>query len=417
MKQENKVDIKNNIKIDFRLTRSLEILRASNNDLGQMLDDYALENPILKVIKPRNDEKFDPISTIEQKSTTSLDMHLIDQLALKDINDASKNHLYMLISMIDSKGFLPYTIKEVSKRLGVAVDEARKLIKIIQSLDPIGVGAKNYVEGFAIQLHAKKMFTEKARIILSRYFKPLVLGQYDLIKENTGIDVDYCKKLLSEIKKLSPNPASVFGASESVYVVPDIIIKNNAGEIQACLSESSIYKVQINDDYRLDGMNKEDKKIVDGMLYNANYIGRSLKKRYDTLLKIAKEIAHIQQGFFSGTDSMCAMKKKDIAIALGMHPSTISRALKDKFILFNDEMQNADCYFSGKSQLSDGRSPYKIKQIIKNIIDDENKKYPISDEGITFYLDNSGIKISRRTVSKYRASMDILPSGLRKNRY
>jgi RNA polymerase sigma-54 factor len=309
----------------------------------------------------------------------------------------------------------------VATQTGLPPFRVGQLLRLFQTLDPPGIGARDYGECFKIQLCANGLLTEKADLVIDHYLPELANRNFDIIEVSTGISAEISNKLLSQIRKLRPCPAQSFNMSQPIiYIEPDIIVEASGGNIDVRLNPATIFNVRIHEsDYRgmLPNLNAEEQQYLSSLHREALWLKGALKKRYETLLIIAKKLCELQRGYFLYGDlAMAPLTKDSLAKMLGLNPSTITRALHEKYIKSAQGMHTTSCLFSGHARLVGEYSPVQIKQHIRQLILQENEFCPESDERITACLNAAGIEISRRTVAKYRLSVGISPAHIRKKR-
>jgi len=423
MQQTYKTGLSQKLRINPKQNVSLHILSASCRELEKVLNDYALNNPLIEVVPPYRESRAsgsdDLSSYVKNTGTASLDMHLIEQLELLNYKGAHKKALYMIIDSLDENGFFKGSLSAISKKTGFGEEQVKLLLREVKKLDPPGIGAKDYRESIMIQLKAKGLLSKNAKIIIQNYLDYLARENFAYIEHAAGIGADFSKALLAQIKKLNPYPAKSFCAPDTIlYIEPDIIIDTEGENATARLNPDTVYKLKIDGSrpfYRDEALSAGEAKYILSMLSEAKWLEKSVQKRYSTLLNTGKRIAELQRGFFLyGSGQMVPLSKKDVAQSLGVHPSTVTRALCDKYIKSPQGIHPASFFFSGRSRFSQRYSPLQIKQFIKKTIGGENAFFPESDGKIAAYLSASGIGISRRTVAKYRLELGISPASIRR---
>lgn len=421
MKQTINLTVSQKQHLAPKLSESLVLLSASNHVLEKKLNDYAIDNPLIDIALPKktySPQPFTKYNSSRSLPTTSLDMHLIQQIQYLKLDDQQKKAMLFIIASLDESGFLKENASVISKKTNLSLTTVTKLLSMLKTLDPPGIGAIDYKESLLIQLKAKGLFSDSAMQIIQNHLPELSRQDFNAIENVSGIQVDDAKKLLNEIKKLSPFPAKAFCSNPAVsYIEPDIIITTHGENLKVSLNPQTVYRIRIsNNDYISNAaLYESEQQYINTMLREARWLERSLQKRYDTLLRCAKSISDAQKNFFlHGESHLVPLRKKDIANILHLHPSTVTRALSDKTIKSSHGLHPTSFFFSGRSCFSNKYSPIQLKYLIKEIIEKENKCYPETDESITTYLNASGIQISRRTVAMYRAQIGISPANIRR---
>lgn len=423
MKQTNRLEISNKLRISPRLRESLAILSAPVYTLETVLDEYAA-NPLLQIESPFRQSipaNGDMLRQAKALETTSLEAHLFEQINLLQCTEADRRALYLIASMLDDKGFFTALPGTVAKQTGLNPSRVEQLLRLFQTLDPPGIGAIDYRQSIKRQLRLKGQLTNDAALIIDKYLPLLADRDFNRIKEETGTDPDQSKLLLSRIKKLHPYPAHTFSISQPVtYIEPDIIVEEANGDLYVRLNPATLFHIRINEaEYRFmsRGLNPQEVRFVNGLYQQARWLKAAVLKRYETLLKIAGKLCDLQRGYFlHGGEAMAPLTKKSLASALGLHASTVSRALHEKYIKSAQGVNSASHFFRSCSERFCGYSPMQIKHFICRLVSQENKFYPESDEKIAACLNAAGIEISRRTVSKYRLSIGISPVHIRREK-
>jgi RNA polymerase sigma-54 factor len=420
MKQANSLTLTPKLKISPRLSESLTILTAPAYALEKVLDDYTA-NPLVEIVSPFRQGAPAGNRALERATaaeTTSLEAYLFEQINLLTCTRAERQALFLIASALDHKGFFTASLSSIAAQTGLTLDRAEELLRVIQTLDPPGIGARDYRESMKTQLRAKGLLTEHAALIIDRYLPELAERRFDKIEAAAGIDPAYSRQLLSQIKKLRPSPAQSFILSPPViYIEPDIVVENAGENIHVHLNPANIYRIKIYeaDFHALPGaLSAAEQQVLSGYIREARWLKSAVKKRYDTLLAIAKKLCELQRGYFlHGDMAMLPLTKDSLAQILGIHPSTVTRALHEKYIKSPQGIQPASYLFSGHARLNGDYSPIQIKQYIQKLILQENKCCPESDGRIAACLSAAGIEISRRTVAKYRLSIGISPAHIR----
>ncbi len=422
MKQTTNIHISQKLRITPGLRRSLDILSAPSGALGKMLEDYSA-NPLIDIIPPartyRANGYDNPLVYARNMETTSLDMHLIQQINLLKYKGADKKALYLIVSLLDANGFFNTPVVSFARQAGLSVEKAQALLHVFKTLDPPGIGSRDYKECLMLQLKAKGLLSKNAALIIRKYLTELARENFVYIESATGVRQAYSKKLLAHIRKLRPYPAKSFNPPQPVvYIEPDIIVEAHGDRLNASLNPDTVYKVNVREsDYRAmsRGLSAADFQYLSHMLRDARWLKHAMQKRYDTLLMIANKICELQRNYFLfGSRFMTPLTKSGLAAMLGVHPSTVTRALSEKYFKSVQGVQPASFFFSGRAQFSNKYSPVQIKQYIRQMVAEENDLFPESDEKITACLNAAGIDISRRTVAKYRLDIGISPAHIRK---
>lgn len=406
LKQEMKLSLTQEMKI------SMNILQMSSSNLKDFIEKEALKNPMLEVTystpssKYNSDEEttspFDFI--IEEK--TLIDF-LEEQLGYLKISPKIKSICEYVINNLDDRGYLSISKLEIKKALKISTAQLKEAMDIIYTLEPAGIGAENLKESLKIQLITKDIIDEKLFTLIDDYLEELGDRKYSLISEKLHVSVEQIEDYLDIIKSLEPIPArGYFVGNKTNYVVPEAKIEIVDDELTVTLNEEAIPKIKINSSY------KSTNSLSDkNNMYTAINLIKSIEKRYITLERVLNQLIIKQKNFFfRGKDFLQTLTLKDIAKELNLHESTISRAIRDKFI------ETPQGIIAIKSLFILNSECLEIKKTIEELIKSENKSSPLSDEKISLYFKNKGCSIARRTIAKYREELGIPSTRERKRK-
>lgn len=406
LKQEMKLSLTQEMKI------SMNILQMSSSNLKDFIEKEALKNPMLEVTystpssKYNSDEEttspFDFI--IEEK--TLIDF-LEEQLGYLKISPKIKSICEYVINNLDDRGYLSISKLEIKKALKISTAQLKEAMDIIYTLEPAGIGAENLKESLKIQLITKNIIDEKLFTLIDDYLEELGDRKYSLISEKLHVSVEQIEDYLDIIKSLEPIPArGYFVGNKTNYVVPEAKIEIVDDELTVTLNEEAIPKIKINSSY------KSTNSLSDkNNMYTAINLIKSIEKRYITLERVLNQLIVKQKNFFfRGKDFLQTLTLKDIAKELNLHESTISRAIRDKFI------ETPQGIIAIKSLFILNSECLEIKKTIEELIKSENKSSPLSDEKISLYFKNKGCSIARRTIAKYREELGIPSTRERKRK-
>lgn len=390
-----------------------QILQMDVQQLLAHIEKISFENPLIDtddMIESTSDigKEFD-IDSLSRKSEQTLKENIHWQLITKDIDN--KELVESLVELLDDNGYLRLSIQDICTYLKCDEKEYIEAKNALSKLDPPGLGAATLKECLLLQLERLEETEDiyKTKQLIEECLEDLSKSHYHAVSKKLGISQNKVRELLQIILTLNPRPASSFSSSIEVnYPVPDIIIKDNAVQLNPV-----IYKdININTSYlSLESESKETKKYIESKLKQVSWLQQCLTQRKNLIYDIAVFLLDYQQDFFMNGGSCHPLLQKDLAMLLGVHESTISRAVKDKyiycdkgFILLSDLIPKG----------TEDNSVDSIKETIKEVIDNEDKKKPLSDQKITNLLKDKGIEISRRTVAKYRSELNITDASGRK---
>ncbi len=374
---------------------------------------------------------FSPIDTYDT-SEESLQEHLSWQLNLTTMNEIDQAIAESIIDGIDPDGYLRVSLEDIfnqftqsenSQHQDVEFDEIEVVLRRLQQFEPAGVAARNLSECLMIQLNQLDKDTpylETSRAIVSDHIQLLGSHDYRTLMRKMRLTETSLQKAIALILTLNPQPGSSITPNTAEYLVPDVFVEKINGFWQVRLNTDNKVNLTINDTYaglikRAD--NSEDNNYLKNHLQEARWLIKSIQSRYDTLLKVSQQILERQINFFEfGEMAMKPMVLQDIAEAIEMHESTISRATTQKYMHTPNGIFELKYFFSSHVSTSDGgaASSTAIRALIKKILETENPAKPLSDNKIAKLLEAEGINVARRTIAKYRESMGIAPSNERK---
>jgi len=363
--------------------------------------------------------------SIIQKATTLTD-YLMWQLHFLDLNEEDTRIAEEIVGNIDEDGYLKVTVEEVSKSLGQPAPSIEKVLALIQTLDPPGVGARDLREALLIQISKSEKISSLARKIVEEHFNLLEKKHLQDIARKLGVSEDSVKIAFHEIARLEPKPGRIFYSNEPITVVPDASVfpdEDNPGHYKIEIHQESVPRLKVSPSYR--AMLK-DKKVdaqtrafLKSKIDSAMWLIQAVAQRKSTLRSITEEIVKAQYEFFDkGFSQLKPLRLKDISERIGIHESTVSRAIAGKYLETPQGTIPYRSFFSNKMETDDGslESQKSVAERIRQLIADEDRKKPLSDEKLVKILSSEGIKIARRTVAKYRDLLKILPTHLRKER-
>lgn len=426
------------------MKQSINILQMSAQDLRDYIDKEYEENPVIDIeysnennsfinenfniyINQKNcylssSEEYNIFDFIKEKKT--LRDYLYEQLVTIKCDNIIKKTIVYMINNLDDNGYLRESLESICKVLMINEEEGQIALDILQSLEPSGIGARNLSECLIIQLKRKSMLDDMLKEIVLNYLEYVAENKYIYIGRKLGISQKKVQGYVRDIKSLEPKPLRGFYTGNEVkFIIPDAyIFKGYDNTYEVLLNSSIIPQISINSLYKefaIENSNKEEVKYIKDKIITANMLIKAIEKRNNTLLNLLKCIVEIQKEYLEkGNLYLKPMTLKSIASKMNIHESTVSRTIKEKYILTHRGIVRIKDLFSknivSKNNDDDEISINKIKSKIKNIIEKENKKKPLSDQAICTLLNIDNIYISRRTVAKYREELDIKSSSKRK---
>lgn len=389
---------------------------------------YQSSSPASSAPAPDDDSDFESRRSVGE----SLQDHLLWQLNLTPMEDRDRIIAMAIIDTVQPNGLLDSSAEELFHGLEdhlneddseLELEEVLAVLHRVQQFDPPGVAGEDLADCLLIQLRqlpADQPFLDAAKTVVSEHIALLGNRDYKTIMKKAKLKESELKSVIEIIQSLNPSPGDSISVSTTEYVVPDVFVSKNEGRWMVQLNPDIAPKIRINNDYaslikRADSSNENT--FLRDNLQEARWFLKSLQSRNETLLKVASCIVEKQQGFLDyGPEAMKPMILHDIADEVEMHESTISRVTTQKFMHTPQGIFELKYFFSSHVATSSGGecSSTAIRAIIKKLVAAENPKKPLSDNKITQLLDEQGIKVARRTIAKYRESLNIPPSNERK---
>lgn len=424
-----------------QMEQSLSVLQMGTEELNQCIEEEVLSNPMLDYAKEpekkevrrsqgegigyysrRKTEDTDYQSYInaiadEKSEDTELAEYLRMQLYTKKISPRRQKIGEYLIECLEESGYLKMDMDELAKGIGLSKEELEREIRFMQTLEPCGVFARDLKECLLLQVQGEEQMQRQARLLIEKYLDEIAQNKIPQISKQTGLTTAEITKTIRYIKEeLEPVPGRGYGcANRNEYIYPDITVKEDEKGYRIILNKEKVHTLELNREYLpMLGQvhSSEENKYLKEQYQKAKILLQNIGKREETLAAVAEAIVDWQREFFEkGKASLKPMNLLDIAQELDVHESTVSRAVRDKYLECRWGIFELKYFFSNKT--SDGNN-CNVLTCIQEIIRSENKQKPLSDAKIAEQLEKKGIRISRRTVAKYREQMQIPNTQMRK---
>ncbi|HCH9818923.1 RNA polymerase factor sigma-54 [Escherichia coli] len=474
MKQGLQLRLSQQLAMTPQLQQAIRLLQLSTLELQQELQQALESNPLLEQIdtheeidtrETQDSETLDTADALEQKempeelpldaswdtiytagtpsgtsgdyiddelpvyqgeTTQTLQDYLMWQVELTPFSDTDRAIATSIVDAVDETGYLTVPLEDILESIGdeeIDIDEVEAVLKRIQRFDPVGVAAKDLRDCLLIQLSQFDKTTpwlEEARLIINDHLDLLANHDFRTLMRVTRLKEDVLKEAVNLIQSLDPRPGQSIQTGEPEYVIPDVLVRKHNGHWTVELNSDSIPRLQINQHYASmcnNARNDGDSQFIRSNLQDAKWLIKSLESRNDTLLRVSRCIVEQQQAFFEqGEEYMKPMVLADIAQAVEMHESTISRVTTQKYLHSPRGIFELKYFFSSHVNTEGGgeASSTAIRALVKKLIAAENPAKPLSDSKLTSLLSEQGIMVARRTVAKYRESLSIPPSNQRK---
>ena len=359
--------------------------------------------------------------------TQSLREHLISQLSLTQIPDHDQKLVTLLIDSLDDDGYLHQDLAELvamlPPELDIEIEDLHVALRHLQNLDPPGVGARNLGECLQLQLAALPAaapYRDQALEIVNHHLDVLAARDFVRLKKLLHCDDADLRGVKNLITSLNPRPGASFSSGDTRYIVPDVTVKKVKGVWRAALNPDAMPRLRINRLYAdiLQRNRDAGHQQLAGQLQEARWLIKNVQQRFDTILRVSQAIVDRQRHFFEhGEVAMRPLVLREIADTLDLHESTVSRVTTQKFMFTPRGIFELKYFFGSHVTTETGGSASStaIRALIKQMVHAENGSKPLSDSQISEILGQQGIVVARRTVAKYRESMQILPVNLRKS--
>ncbi len=476
MKHSLQLKLSQHLTLTPQLQQSIRLLQLSTVELNQELERYLAENPLLEradlatdeaaPVPPNGgeppqqeavaEERREEASSLEEQgfgeehsgtpsssrredderddftqfaaAEPTLQEHLLQQLALTGLTPRDKLIAEFVVGHLDEDGYLKQELEElrqsaIAAMSDVEIEELQIALRHVQNLEPAGVGARDAAECLELQLRALPETTphrEAALTLVTRHLDVLAARDFNRLKRVLGISEDELREVRALVVSLDPKPGRAFGSGDVRYVVPDVVVRKTGGRWVAALNRDAMPRLRINKLYAdiLQASRENGGKHLSGQLQEARWLIKNVQQRFDTILRVTQSIVDRQKNFFEhGEVAMRPLVLREIAEAVSLHESTISRVTTQKYMLTPRGIFELKYFFGSHVSTDTGGacSATAIRALIKQLVAAEDGRKPLSDHRISDILGQQGIQVARRTVAKYREAMHIQPANLRKS--
>jgi RNA polymerase sigma-54 factor len=431
------------------LEESVERESDNNNESGSTFDEERpaepssdIETPLEKLFGFTTDNYFEEresdgrdfgyfnegseelMSPFEKNNhKTDLYEHVLWQLRLSHVSEPVGQAAEIIVNNLNEDGYLKASVEEIAKMAKTDMAIAEKAIKVVQGLDPYGVGARDLQECLLLQLEPLELKGTLVEQILVEGFGELENKKYKQLSVKLKVSIDDIIAAVKIIEGLEPRPGRNYSSDEPVHIIPDVYVEESEGKFIITLNDEGIPRLRLSNYYRKLLSNKkslgpEEKQFLEDKLRSAIWLLRSLDQRNKTIYKVTESILRFQEDFFrKGANHLKPLNLRVIAEDLGMHESTISRVTSNKYIQCPQGLLNFRYFFSNAVPTAGGSmSSSTVKDIIKHIISEEDTKSPLNDQKIVDILESKGISVARRTAAKYREELKI-PSHMKRKKW
>ena len=479
MKHSLQLKLSQHLTLTPQLQQSIRLLQLSTVELNQELERYLADNPLLERTDPEGDEQAAPAlpangaaaepapapadeprddqpSLAEEQAAfgdepsgasparrddderedftqyaaaePTLQEHLLLQLSLTGLTPRDKLIAEFVVGHLDEDGYLKQDLEELRESAlaamsEVEIEELQIALRHVQNFEPTGVGARDVAECLQLQLKALPAATphrDRALELVMRHLDVLAARDFNRLKRLLGVGEDELREIRALILTLDPKPGRNFGSGDVRYVIPDVVVRKASGRWTAALNRDAMPRLRVNKLYAdiLQASRDNGGRHLSGQLQEARWLVKNVQQRFDTILRVTQAIVDRQKNFFEhGEVAMRPLVLREIAEAVGLHESTISRVTTQKYMLTPRGIFELKYFFGSHVSTDTGGacSATAIRALIRQLVAAEDGRKPLSDHRISDILAQQGIQVARRTVAKYREAMQIQPANLRKS--
>lgn len=401
--------------MDF--SKEFEILTKLDEDWRDHMAQAGGNQPYTSEDAEKRQHFFDSLV-----SETSLQEHLMQQAELADMPPQALEAMKYLVGSLDDRGFLTQSASDIALQTGLPLEAVQQAVKLLKTFDPPGIGCEDIEDCLLQQLIAKGRSDSLAARILRDHFALLSRRRIPEIARKLGAHMDDVQIAIEEIGTLDPAPGRRFAEDNNRVVVPDVTVEKDGDEWKIHLNNDYIPRLRISSTYReliaKGTLSKQERDYLRERMRSGKFLINSIEQRQQTIERITREIIKAQLEFFEeGVSKLKPLTMTQIADVVGVHETTVSRAIANKYIRTPHGVFDFKYFFTPGYQNDAGAavSNTSVKEMINDLIAGEDRSHPLSDQEIVAKLQEKGINIARRTVAKYREELGLLPSNLRRD--
>lgn len=446
------MNLSQHLAMTMQLQQAIEILQLSAQDLCAVIEKEYLENPVLEMDEPAaRKETGGPDGTMNVRALadyldggnkqpsyfTDDDEHQFDtatpshetleEILLEQVNftfnenESERAVATFLVGSLDSRGYLTLPTAEAARAMACSEAEILRILTVIQGFEPAGVGARDLAECLRLQAQRQGIYEGLVAAIIDRHLDAVAAHRLKEIAAAEHVRPAEVQMAVDIVRRLNPKPGSAYGAADSAYITPDVIIRKGEKGYEVEVEEAGVPQLHISALYRQsDTFDKATQKYIAGRLRAAAWLINSIEQRRTTIRRVVEEIVRRQTAYFEkGPAFLEPMTMKDVADTIGVHESTVSRAVANKYAELPTGVIALRSFFTARSARTDTGEDVaaaKAKSAIERFIKGEDPKKPLSDQKLCTLLKSKGIELSRRTVMKYREQLGY-DSSVKRKRY
>jgi RNA polymerase sigma-54 factor len=402
---------------EMNFSKEFEILGKLDEDWRDYMSQAGGAQPYTAEDAEKRQHFFDSLV-----SEVSLQEHLMRQAEMSDLDEKAREAIRYLVGSLDDRGFLTQTPADVALQSGLPLESVQQAAQALKTFDPPGIGSQSLGECLLSQLAAKGRTESLASRIIKHHFDALTRRRIPEIARKLNVPLDEIQVAIDEIGSLDPSPGRRYAADSNRVVVPDVTVERDGDKWAITLNSDYIPRLRISSTYRdliaKGTLNKEERDYLRERMRSGKFLISSIEQRQQTIERITREIVKVQEEFFDkGVSQLHPLTMTQIAAEVGVHETTVSRAIANKFIRTPHGVFEMKYFFTPGYRSQDGASVSNksVKEMIADLISIEDRSSPLSDQDIVAKLAEKGLKVARRTVAKYREEAGIMPSNLRRD--
>lgn len=443
---ELSLQIKQTQKLSPQMIQTMEILQMGNLELQEYVDELLLENPVLeregagapdsadellrrmewlmgdsRRYARRTDTGAETMAPVAvQPRTEGLYEYLRDQVDFRKLSPELRRAVESVLTGLDANGYLEESAQELALRCGQPLEAVEQAVRLIQGLEPAGVGARNLAQCLELQLQRRGEHGLAMTIVRS-HLEDVAKNRYHKIAQKTGASREAIQRACRLIRSLSPKPGAAFAPVESPGILlPDLLVTQEDGKLVVSMNETRGPMLRVNAYYQKLLAESDDPQVrnyLANKMRQADWVVKGIEQRRSTLLKCGRHIAIVQEDFFrQGPGHLRPMTMSELAGELGVHPSTVSRTVREKYLQCSHGVYPLSHFFTRALSGPEGEeaTAEQAKAAIAELIQGEDKRHPLSDQKLCDLLAQRDLVLARRTVAKYREAMGIAPAAGRR---
>lgn len=446
------MNLSQHLAMTMQLQQAIEILQLSAQDLCATIEKEYLENPVLEMeYSTGRRERYEQDGSVnvraladyldggskqpayftdedERQFDAPTPLHAtLEEALLEQVNftftenESERAVATFLVGSLDSRGYLTLPTAEAARAMACSEAEVLRILAVIQSFEPAGVGARDLAECLRLQAQRQGIYEGLVAAVIDRYLDAVAVHRLKEIAATEHVRPAEVQMAVDIVRRLNPKPGAAYGAADSAYITPDVIIRKGEKGYEVEVEEAGVPQLHISALYRQsDTFDKATQKYIAGRLRAAAWLINSIEQRRTTIRRVVEEIVRRQQDYLErGPSFLHPMTMKDVADTLGVHESTVSRAVANKYAELPTGVIALRSFFTARSVKSvagEDIAAAQAKSAIEHLIHGEDPRKPLSDQKLCTLLKAEGIALSRRTVMKYREQLGY-DSSVKRKRY